>query len=156
MRFCLSRTGRHSSHLDVLTNPRIATDTRVIMSSNVSSSSYLPTFLLSSYLRSIYLPETVAEARFQNIPVFQSRSPELCGWIIDVIEIQIAAQKQRGIIGIVIYAKEDGQVVERYVCDVSVFPLMKSSVLEDMERNPPSVSHITGLHRCHLGSSAPL
>lgn len=88
------------------------------------------------HLHSIYLSSTLVKARFHNTPVFQSRSSELCGWILDAIEtVYKQLHKGRvGIMGIVIYAEEDGQVVERYVFDVSTFPVMESSVLEEIER----------------------
>jgi hypothetical protein len=92
------------------------------------------------HLRSIYPSSAFVKARFHNTPVFQSRSSELCGWILDAIEA-VYKQLHKGrvrIIGIVIYAKEDGQVVERYVFDVSAFPVIESSVLEEIERDPLS------------------
>jgi mitotic spindle assembly checkpoint protein MAD2B len=91
-------------------------------------------------LRSIYPSTAFIETRFHNTPIFQSRSPELCGWINAVIEAvyrQLYKGKV-GIIGIEIYTKEDGQVVERYVFDVSAFPVMETSVVKEVVQDPLS------------------
>jgi mitotic spindle assembly checkpoint protein MAD2B len=92
------------------------------------------------YLRSIYHREIFREARFHNTSVFQSRSPKLRDWINDAIEAvyrQLHKSKV-GTIGFVTCAEEDGQVAERYVFDVSAFPVMQSSVLAEIERDPLS------------------
>jgi mitotic spindle assembly checkpoint protein MAD2B len=107
------------------------------------------------YLRSIYRPEIFAEVRFHNTTVFQSRSPKLRDWINDAIEA-VYRQLHRskvGTIGFVIYAAEDGQVMERYVLDVSAFPVMASSVLAEIERDP--LSPISPVSVDATDSSAP-
>jgi mitotic spindle assembly checkpoint protein MAD2B len=107
------------------------------------------------YLRSIYRPEIFAKVRFHNTPVFQSRSPELRDWINDAIEA-VHRQLHRskvGTIGFVIFAKEDGQVMERYMFDVSAFPVMESSVLAEIERDP--LSPISPVSVDATDSSAP-
>jgi mitotic spindle assembly checkpoint protein MAD2B len=80
---------------------------------------YVSTLL---YLRSIYPHTTFLEARLHNASVFQSRSPELCGWIMEAVEAACTQLLKSKVVrmGVDIFTETD-EHVERYVFDVSEF-----------------------------------
>lgn len=79
------------------------------------------------YLRSVYPQTLFTRTRLHNAVAYQSRSPELCAYINDVIMSVHSKllEGNVGRIGIVLYTQEDDdesiQARERYVLDVSTF-----------------------------------
>lgn len=91
------------------------------------------------YLRTLYPKTSFVRSRFHNTPVYQSRHPLVCEWIRDAVtavrDELLAGTVAR--IGIVIYHYGDGEegqsgvgsgsvkIMERYMLDVSVFPVVE-------------------------------
>jgi mitotic spindle assembly checkpoint protein MAD2B len=92
------------------------------------------------YLRHIYPPTSFARSRFHNTPVHQSRHPLVCEWIRDAIaavrDELLAGTVAR--IGIVIFsfggaggnASGSVKIMERYMLDVSSFPVVEKGERE--------------------------
>ncbi|KAF2204860.1 DNA-binding protein [Delitschia confertaspora ATCC 74209] len=91
------------------------------------------------HLRHLYPPSSFLRSKFHNTPVFQSRHPALCAWISDAV----AAVRQELLngavarIAVVIYhvpteGGKTGQakVIERYMLDVSHFPVVSKAERE--------------------------
>jgi mitotic spindle assembly checkpoint protein MAD2B len=98
---------------------------------------YVPTLL---YLRSIYPRTIFLKARLYNTSVSQSRSPELCGWIMKAVEAACTQLLKSKVarMGVDVFT-ETGEHVERYVFDVSNFNVKdwNNSKAVDMEQRDP-------------------
>lgn len=101
---------------------------------------YIHTLL---YLRTLYPKTSFVHSRFHNTSAYQSRHPLVCDWIHDAIEAVREELFQGTIsrIGIVIFSYENGyktgsggsgdskgtgdvQIMERFMIDVSAFPVV--------------------------------
>jgi mitotic spindle assembly checkpoint protein MAD2B len=86
------------------------------------------------YLRALYPRTSFAQSRFHNTAVFQSRHPLVCEWIQDALTA-VRDELLNGTvarIGIVVFhagGAETGsvQIMERYMLDVSAFPVVAKS-----------------------------
>ncbi|KAF2747264.1 DNA-binding protein [Sporormia fimetaria CBS 119925] len=92
------------------------------------------------YLRALYPPASFIRARFHNTPVYQSRHPAVCHWILDAISA-VKSELLAGTvarIAIVVYSHDSSRkggsvdIMERYMFDVSTFPRLSKD-----ERNLP-------------------
>jgi mitotic spindle assembly checkpoint protein MAD2B len=100
---------------------------------------YVSTLL---YLRSIYPRTIFLKAGFHNTSVSQSRSPELCSWIMKAVEAACTQLLKSKVarMGIDICTERD-EHVERYVFDVCKFNMVdwnKEKAVDVEERDPLS------------------
>ena len=79
------------------------------------------------YERRIYPPTTFLSTRRYNYPVRQNRHPKVCSWITDAVTA-VEEELLKGTVSrvaVVIYSP-DGVPLERFVFDVSSFPVVES------------------------------
>jgi mitotic spindle assembly checkpoint protein MAD2B len=111
------------------------------------------------YLRSIYASSTFVNSKLYNAPVYQSRSPDVCSWIMEAITAvheelskgtvaRIAIVLYHGVVGEV----ENGtsvKVVERHVLDVGSVPVIsghsETQEIERQQRDPLSPNSIVSV-----------
>jgi mitotic spindle assembly checkpoint protein MAD2B len=80
-------------------------------------------------LRNLYPRPTFLTARFHNTAIFQSRHPAVCAWITDAIAA-VRTELLKGTVArvvLAIYHAPDSRrvkVMERFVIDVSAFPVV--------------------------------
>lgn len=77
------------------------------------------------YERAIYPDASFLTARKYNFPVRQSRHPKVCEWINDAVAA-VETELLKGVVDrvvIIVYSK-DSQPLERFVIDVSRFPVV--------------------------------
>jgi mitotic spindle assembly checkpoint protein MAD2B len=106
--------------------------------------------------RSIYLPSTFLNSKLYNAPVYQSRAPVLCSWIMKAVtavheELSkgtvagIAIELYHGVVG----EDENAIVVERHVLDVSSLPLTsvqgEMQEIQRQQRDPLSPDSIVSI-----------
>jgi mitotic spindle assembly checkpoint protein MAD2B len=121
------------------------------------------------YRRSIYPSSTFVNSKFHNAPVYQSRSPFVCSWIMEAITA-VHEELSKGTvarIAIVLYHGVVGQVehgtcvrvVERHMLDVSSLPVIsgrfEQEKIEGQERDPLSPDSIVSVDHWKSLESAP-
>ncbi|KAH7095860.1 DNA-binding protein [Paraphoma chrysanthemicola] len=88
------------------------------------------------YLRSLYPRTSFVNSRFHNASVFQSRHPLVCEWIRDAVSAVRDELLEGAVsrIGIVVFSSGDGEtssgsakIMERYMFDVSAFPVVSKN-----------------------------
>ncbi|KAK3721323.1 hypothetical protein LTR37_003199 [Vermiconidia calcicola] len=92
------------------------------------------------YERNIYPQTSFLSARKYNFPVRQNRHPKVCEWINDAIAA-VEVELLKGTVervAVVVYTK-DNKPTERFMFDVSRFPVVSASDLDTpLERTNPS------------------
>ncbi|KAH8651604.1 DNA-binding protein, partial [Tricladium varicosporioides] len=99
------------------------------------------------YTRSLYPLDTFITARAYNFPVRQNRHPSVCNWVNSTIS-SISPLLQNNSVARVIFVvySEDLEVLERYLFDISRFPIVdsreKMTEFEDASRGLPNIVDI--------------
>jgi mitotic spindle assembly checkpoint protein MAD2B len=121
------------------------------------------------YRRPIYPSSTFVNSKLHNAPVYQSRSPFVCSWIMEAITA-VHEELSKGTvarIAIVLYHGVVGQVengtgvraVERHMLDVSSLPAIsgrfEQEKIEGQERDPLSPDSIVSVDHWKSLESAP-
>ncbi|KAI1821650.1 HORMA domain-containing protein [Xylaria intraflava] len=84
------------------------------------------------FYREVYPPSTFLTSRAYNLPVHQSRHPDVCAWVRDAVDAASAQIAQGAVERLAVVIFNDlGAVVERWVFDLSQFPAWKGVPKDD-------------------------
>ncbi|KAL3965589.1 hypothetical protein ACCO45_002593 [Purpureocillium lilacinum] len=74
--------------------------------------------------RRLYPPETFLLATAYNLPVYQSRHPDVCAWVRDAVAAALPQLRHGAVraLALVVHHPHDLAVAERWVFDLSGFP----------------------------------